>query len=415
MPPVRARGEVLAELRALIASIEGASPPVEESESLAEEKGLSAFVQGATVETDAGPVFEARTDYDGSQIYGKARCSEYLSVLPGDAAYVAQDLTLSYLPPEGALFLDIETAESPRLDESCAFLIGVGFFEGRTLSVRQIFMRSRDEEAASLRRLNEHLARAKYLVTYNGRAFDVPFLAERARIAGVETPIRDMPHLDLLKPSRRIWRGVWENCKLTTLEREVVGLSRRNDVPGRLVPSMYETYRADGDPRKLRALLDHNLYDVATLAPLGARLVATVRRPDALDIEPPPGAFLAAAEFHRRHGRHEDELIALQHAVEGEGDTRRKAMLRLADRHKKAGRVAQARDLWQALIDEARDGGPFEAAAYIEMAKDLERTAKDYVAARKLVIEAITRLAPDDRRLRRDLMHRRDRLAVKIG
>src|SRR5205823_4883325 len=48
-----------------------------------------------------------------------------------------------------------------------------------------------------------------------------------------------LPHLDLLRPSRRVWTGCFDDCRLGTLERDVLGLSREEDVPGALIPSLY--------------------------------------------------------------------------------------------------------------------------------------------------------------------------------
>ena len=65
----------------------------------------------------------------------------------------------------------------------------------------------------------------KYTVlsSYNGRCYDSPLLKTRYRLARKDDPITPLDHVDLLFPTRRRYRGTWENCRLATIERSPTG------------------------------------------------------------------------------------------------------------------------------------------------------------------------------------------------
>src|SRR5437763_52010 len=95
-----------------------------------------------------------------------------------------------------------------------------------------------DEEPALLAALVPLLEQAAGVVTFNGSAFDLPLLETRFVLARRRWPPR-LPHLDLLRPARRVFAPRCADCRLTTLEREVLGLEREDDVPGALIPTLY--------------------------------------------------------------------------------------------------------------------------------------------------------------------------------
>jgi len=65
----------------------------------------------------------------------------------------------------------------------------------------------------------------RVLVTFNGRGFDLPLLRNRALVTRTFLDL-DRPHLDLLPPCRRLFRPRTSNCRLVTLEREILGFAR---------------------------------------------------------------------------------------------------------------------------------------------------------------------------------------------
>ena len=172
------------------------------------------------------------------------------------------------LAPERILFLDIETTG---FHGSSLFLIGLLAQEEGRFKIRQLFARDYSEEASILEYLRGYYGRSEVVVTFNGRAFDLPFIADRAVIHRVELE-RPRGDVDLLHASRRVWKGVLPNCRLGTLEEIICGRRRTGDLASHLVPQAYYDYVESGDARLMVEVIRHNAYDLVTMAHLLAKM-----------------------------------------------------------------------------------------------------------------------------------------------
>ncbi len=168
---------------------------------------------------------------------------------------------------EQVAFLDIETA-GLRQDD-LIFCVGVGRWHANMFHVKQLLLASeedeRDQLAASLAMLEGCVA----LCTFNGKSFDVPRLAHRIRAVGLDPgPLRALPHVDLLHVLRKRRDRTSKRANLATLERDLLGLQRLHDIPGKEAPLRWSDYLASGDPAPLDGLLEHNRLDIVSLAAL---------------------------------------------------------------------------------------------------------------------------------------------------
>ncbi len=206
---------------------------------------------------------------------------EYLSVLRGagqrfDELGASADLCrVADGTPEGPLFLDIETCG---LAGARVFLIGLLGCRDGQLRFEQLLARHYGEERAILAAFARRLARADVLVTFNGKAFDMTTLRERAVFHGLELR-EDRPHLDLLHEARRRWRKCLPDCRLQTIEQYLCRRHRVGDIPGWQIPDAYHGWVADGDAAPLKAILHHNLLDLLTMSQMLTALL-TGRGPD---------------------------------------------------------------------------------------------------------------------------------------
>lgn len=170
---------------------------------------------------------------------------------------------------ERILFLDLETCG---LAQATIFLVGTMRFTGDDFVIHQFLARDYSEEAALLHAVAGELAQADGLVTFNGKAFDLPLLRDRATAARV--PLVAPPlHVDLLHHARARWKGELPNCRLVTLEAWVCGRRRVGDVPGSEIPSVYHHFVRTGDAYRLVPVLHHNLLDVVTMEEILQALV----------------------------------------------------------------------------------------------------------------------------------------------
>ncbi len=176
------------------------------------------------------------------------------------------------LDPARLLYFDTETTGLAGGTGTRAFMIGAADWHAGALRIRQLTISTMAAEAAMLDAFRDWLAPDTVLVSYNGKSYDVPLLATRYRLARRANPLEGLAHVDLLYPSRRRWRGVYENCRLVTIERQVLQVVREDDLPGSQAPAAWLSYLRGGSARNLRRVLAHNHQDVVSLARLLRRL-----------------------------------------------------------------------------------------------------------------------------------------------
>jgi hypothetical protein len=102
--------------------------------------------------------------------------------------------------------------------------------------------------------------------------YDAPLLKGRFRMHQHAHPFDELRHVDLLHPVRRAYRGHWENCRLQTIERELLGIVREDDLPGSEAPAAWLSFLRGGSSRNLARVAEHNRQDLITLASLLERL-----------------------------------------------------------------------------------------------------------------------------------------------
>jgi uncharacterized protein YprB with RNaseH-like and TPR domain len=181
--------------------------------------------------------------------------------------------------PRNLLFFDTETTGLAGGTGTRAFMIGAADWHiddqhGDGLRVRQLLMTTMAAEAAMLDAFAGWLQeKGTVLSSYNGRCYDSPLLKTRYRLARKDDPLTPLDHVDLLFPTRRRYRGTWENCRLATIERELLRIVREDDLPGSEAPAAWLNYLRGGSARNLRRVVAHNHQDVVTLALLMLRLV----------------------------------------------------------------------------------------------------------------------------------------------
>ncbi len=218
----------------------------------------------------------------GDELAPGLRYTEVMLPIPAPAL----DLSLAFakrsdesVAPRDLLFFDTETTGLAGGTGTRAFMIGAADWHlhpmhGDCLRVRQLLMTTMAAEAAMLDTFSAWLSPSTVLSSYNGRCYDAPLLKTRYRLARKLEPLSALDHVDLLFPTRRRYRGTWENCRLATIERELLRIVREDDLPGSEAPAAWLNYLRGGSARNLRRVAAHNHQDVVTLALLMTRLVA---------------------------------------------------------------------------------------------------------------------------------------------
>jgi len=170
--------------------------------------------------------------------------------------------------PEDFVIFDVE---SMGLFERPIILVGIAKPKANKIIVHQYLVRDIADEPSALYEFTSHLGNNTALVTFNGRAFDVPYVEARLNFYGMGIMI-DKPHFDMLHFARRTWRERLPDCRLVTIEDHIMRTKRENDIPSALVPDFYTTYLRTKNVGPLIPIIEHNRDDLVTLACVFSKL-----------------------------------------------------------------------------------------------------------------------------------------------
>ncbi len=378
---------------------------------------LETLIPGDLHETPRGVSYVIRKLHPAEHPHGRGILNGWLGQNLAGAALFARDERLAQIEPRRCLFLDTETTGLNAGAGTLVFLVGVGMFTDEGFEVRQYFLRNPDEEPAMLHALQCLLDDYDALVTFNGRSFDVPMLSARYTMNGQRFGFNRWPNLDLLPPARRLWKRRLASCRLAALETAVLGVERTTeDVPGALIPLLYQEYVRTGDARQMARVVYHNLYDVLSMVTLATQLCTSFSAPQTSALPHDDLISLARwydglAMFDQAESAYLAALTAArydhEHAVALEGLA---LLMKRQDRHD------EAVPYWEALASLS----PTNLIAPIELAKYYEWTAKDLRQALDWTESAlqIAQRAPYSviqQEALHDIQHRLERLSHKIS
>ena len=275
------------------------------------------------------------------------------------------------------LFWDTETTGLAGAG-TVIFLVGCGWVEGPRVRFHQVFLADFPGEQRFLEHLRDLFSRFQVFVSYNGKAFDSTILRTRLVMSGVTMALGYQ--LDLLYLARRFWRRLLDNCRLTTIEQEVLGVRRGDDIPGWMAPEIYFDSLRRGVLGELPAVFRHNEADVLALV----RLLEVVNGVLAggSDREPPVGVDRGAVGSFLLQQGDRRGVRMLRDAYRG-GDEDAGHLLGLHLKRASDWRSAVA--LWQ---DMARVHGSLRAA--VELSKYYEHRVRDLPAALTAIAPFLT-------------------------
>lgn len=376
---------------------------------------LDQVLPGRALPTHSGETFLVEARYPaGFHQGGQAlACS---APLHGLAAWANERRIVEY-PPDEFAFLDTETTGLSGGAGTYAFLIGVGRFEAGEFHLAQFFLRDPYEEPAQLAALEDFLAPCQAVVTFNGKAFDVPLLNARFITHGWRTPFLDTAHLDLLHLARRLWRDRLSSRTLGNLEHQILGTQRtEQDVPGWMIPQLYFDYLRSGDAQPLRSVFYHNAMDVVSLAALFSHTAGLLADPLNVPVEHAVDQ-IALARLFEELGDLETATRLYLSGLERDltGEALLDAIQRLALLHKRRDNLAAAVELWQQAARHAH------LPALVELAKYAEHRLRDAQQALEWTQSALACLgsaalsAYEQREWQAELEHRQERLLRKLA
>jgi hypothetical protein len=290
------------------------------------------------------------------------------------------------------VYLDTETTGLSGGSGTLAFLLGVAVVDGDAIEVTQWLITRFAAEAVALSAFAETLTDADRLVSYNGKSYDLPLLLSRFRMQGLQPAFETLAHLDLLHPVRRLFGKRWNDCRLLSVEEQLLGFRRVDDLPGSEAPAAWFRYLREGQAEALIKVVEHNRQDILSLAVAHSVLAQATAQPQAFDVD-----LHALARWLCESDNEDQARTLLQENTTSLCADGKRLLARLLRR---AGHWPQAVAIWETLAA----SGCLESIE--RLAKYHEHISKDLGAAQR----CCDRLPPTP-----DIQHRRQRINRKLN
>lgn len=369
-----------------------ASTPIQQAPK--KKHDISAVIGAECVQKENGGYLLRRIKYAVGAIYGD---------------YTLENVEKTFGLKERLLFLDTETTGLGSV--ACPFLIGISYFDENSLVLEQYFMRDIDDEACVLEEIVKKYS-GMTVVSYNGKSFDVPLIKARCTLNAVNCKAFATKQSDLLHLCRRIWKKRLENCRLSTIEEEILKLKREDDIPGSEIPEMYKRYLESGNGQEMLKVIEHNESDVVSMSVILCRLIRIFGDPvgqldDIRDVMHLGESYYAKKDFKR-------SLECFGAALKGSKDamTSYNCMKYISFIHKKNKEYSSAVELWQKMERIM----PSAVLPLEELAKYYEHVQKDIAKALECANKARKNaLLSGAKELRAQLDRRIERLNKKRG
>ncbi|MDH5717140.1 MAG: ribonuclease H-like domain-containing protein [Spirochaetia bacterium] len=172
------------------------------------------------------------------------------------------------------LFFDVECVNLSFTASNIPFLLGLGYFKEDGFHLEQIFLKNMAHENAMLSFLDNIWQNFNYLVTFNGKSFDIPLIKSRYQLFLKKFPNHFLEHFDLYHILRKIYPQ--KRSRLIDYENSVLEMIRQDDLPGSMAGQAYFEYQKKNDDTLLKKLFLHNQTDIASMAALALKINSAI-------------------------------------------------------------------------------------------------------------------------------------------
>lgn len=161
-------------------------------------------------------------------------------------------------------YFDIETTGFDKEKDSI-ILISLGYYvKDSIFTVKQYFGENLEDEKNILESFFKDLKKFKVWCSYNGKAFDEPFIRYRMDKYKIYINLPE-EHVDLyrmIKPYKQQLN--LERCNLKSVEK-YAGIVRKDTIDGGMCVELYKKYLENKDEEFIKKIMLHNFEDVLNL------------------------------------------------------------------------------------------------------------------------------------------------------
>ncbi|MBP2241327.1 uncharacterized protein YprB with RNaseH-like and TPR domain [Cytobacillus eiseniae] len=356
--------------------------------------------------------------YPIQQMHGNYSFSQFIDAVEAWNHHggVNHPLSAAGFQAENFFFFDTETTGLGGGVGNSIFILGHASLSNNSIHLKQHIL---PQPGAEVPLYKSFLESADYttMATYNGKSFDWPQVKTQHTLIRNHLPkLPEFGHFDLYHASRRMWKHKLERLKLAIVEKEVLGIARKDDLPGFLAPMIYFDFVENKDPQGMLSILKHNEIDILSLITLYTHLSFQIL---GLDKKQSAHEKYEVGRWFSQIGEASEAKQAFMHVSKGNGVEAMKAKHALAFENKKQRNWQAAIDLWKEVVNEGE--GMLIIEACIELAKIYEHREKNFtdaIAFTKKAEKSLQQIIQEDQIKISisldDLTKRSDRLSRKI-
>lgn len=182
--------------------------------------------------------------------------------------YYDTDFTLISNKKSEILYFDLETT-GLSAGRSDLYIIGISYADSEKMKTILLFNDDGCSEAEMLQELNTYLENKKYLVTYNGDTFDIPYITAKYMEHEMEaSDLKKLISVDIYKKLRPYKKHMHlDSMKQSDMEK-LMGIRRSSFISGGDLIRQYKEYLISGSKSLLDNLITHNHDDLTGLVRL---------------------------------------------------------------------------------------------------------------------------------------------------
>lgn len=164
-------------------------------------------------------------------------------------------------------YFDIETTGFDRKCDNIVLISFGRFTDKNKLLIKQYFADTLQDESKILYNFGIDIVKYNIWCSYNGIAFDEPFVKERMNQNNINNIYFQFPkyHVDLYRLVRPYYKRLgMERCNLKSLEK-YLGINREDKIDGGISVDLYKEFLKTNDSKIKNTIMLHNYEDVLNL------------------------------------------------------------------------------------------------------------------------------------------------------
>ncbi|MEH7125250.1 ribonuclease H-like domain-containing protein [Bacillus sp. JJ1532] len=296
----------------------------------------------------------------------------YQAVEAWNSSDIYHPLSAAGFRADQFFFFDTETTGLGGGAGNTIFILGHASLQGNKVRLKQHILPHPGAEVALYKSFLDSVD-YKMMATYNGKSFDWPQVKTRHTLIRDQVPkLPPFGHFDLYHASRRMWKHKLERLKLSVVEKEILGVERKDDLPGFLAPMIYFDYVETKNPEGMLGVLKHNEIDILSLISLYTHLSYQIL---GIDKSQTARETYEVGRWFSQLGETASAKKAFSNISAGDGIEALQAKHALAFEYKKQKKWLEAIQLWK----DVAEGSEMEikVEACIELAKIFEHRQKN--------------------------------------